>query len=262
MPLADGRIFERYSAPMFGPDDRYFGRVWFFRDVTERRRAEEDARRARDAAELAREAAESATRAKAEFLATMSHEIRTPMNAVIGMTGLLLDTELTPSQRDFVETIRMSGDGLLAVINDILDFSKTESGRLELECKSFRIDDCVDEALDLVVARAAEKHLDLSVFFEPGTPRTLEGDVTRLRQVLVNLLANAVKFTSSGEVAVRSPDGRSKVSAPSSKSRSATPASVSQPIGRTACFIHSASSTHPRHGSSAERASASQSAEG
>jgi PAS domain S-box-containing protein len=153
-------------------------------------------------ARQAREAAEAATRAKTEFLANMSHEIRTPMNAVIGMTTLLLDTPLTPLQQDFAETVRQSGDTLLAIIDDILDLSKIEAGRLELEQHSFNLRECVESALDLVALRAAEKDLDLTYRLEPGLPEIILGDSTRLRQILLNLLSNAVKFTDQGEVVV------------------------------------------------------------
>jgi two-component system sensor histidine kinase/response regulator len=193
--FADGRVFERDYLPI-RHDGQAFGHLWVYRDVTVRVRTADELRAARDAAD-------AANRAKSQFLATMSHEIRTPMNGVIGMAGLVLDTQLTGEQREWVSTIRSSADALLAIINDILDFSKIEAGRLELETIDFDLRQTVESAIELFADRAAAQKLELMADIDPAIPDVLRGDPSRLRQVLLNFVSNALKFTPSGEVVAR-----------------------------------------------------------
>src|SRR5439155_7126836 len=197
--LSDGRWLQISERQI-----KQIGTVAVYTDITELKQAEAEMAQAMHAAREARTAAEEASHAKSAFLATMSHEIRTPMNGVIGMTGLLMDTELTAEQREYAETVRRSGEVLLAIINDILDFSKIEAGKLDFEQTDFELRVTVEDVLELLAERAYGKGLELAYLPHANLPRRVEGDPGRLRQVLTNLVGNAVKFTETGEVVVHS----------------------------------------------------------
>jgi len=194
----DGRVTYVISSkmPFRNKDGAIIGTIGISKDITELKKAEAEL-------ELARDAALESTRLKSEFLANMSHEIRTPMNAIIGMAGLLIETPLDDEQKDFADTIRSSADALLTVINDILDFSKIEAGKLRFEQIGFDLVEMVESAVDLVAPRAQAKDLELALWLQPDLKATLVGDPGRIRQVLLNLMTNAVKFTEQGEILVK-----------------------------------------------------------
>jgi signal transduction histidine kinase/ActR/RegA family two-component response regulator len=185
---------EYWSRPMHR-GERLIGTVVTFVDITERKRVEEVLRKAKDAAEVANQA-------KSTFLATMSHEIRTPMNGILGMTDLLLESELSAEQRENLEMVKISAESLLCVINDVLDFSKIEAGKLECESIAFDLRETMGETMRLLDFRAQQKGLKLAYGVDPGVPQVLLGDPGRLRQILVNLVGNAIKFTERGEIRV------------------------------------------------------------
>ena len=214
----DGRRY--WSAlevqPLRDPAGNLIGFTGIGSDITARRQAEESLRAAKDEAEqlnaqlehaiaqaqLSATEANIANQAKSAFLATMSHEIRTPLNGILGMAGLLKDTPLDVPQRELIRTVETSGDALLSIINDILDYSKIEAGKIDLEAAPFDLRQCVEDALDLFAARAAETDLELLCRINPAVPAAVVGDATRLRQIVVNLVGNALKFTAAGEVQV------------------------------------------------------------
>jgi PAS domain S-box-containing protein len=184
------------QVPLRDKNGRVTGLVGIGSDITHLKKVQEEMRKAR-------EAAEAASQAKSEFLANMSHEIRTPLNGVMGMTELALETELTPEQREYLETVKMSGDSLLTVINDILDFSKIEAGKIDLEKLDFYLRDSLETTLKTLALRADEKGLELLCEVAPEVPEVVRGDASRLRQIVINLVGNAIKFTDTGEIAVK-----------------------------------------------------------
>jgi Signal transduction histidine kinase len=178
------------------------GRLWVFTDITPIYAASEQLKVLNAELDKKRQLADDQNKAKSDFLANMSHEIRTPMNGVIGMTSLLALTPLDAEQKDYVDTIRVSGESLLSIINDILDFSKIESGKMELEAEPFRLSSVIEEAYDLMSVKANEKGLDLLYYIEPDVPSAIIGDPTRFRQILLNLISNGIKFTPQGEIEI------------------------------------------------------------
>lgn len=197
MRRRNGEIFTTRAAfsPVRGPDGRINSLVAVIEDITDLKRSENDLR-------VARDQAEAADRAKGEFLAMMSHELRTPLNGIIGFATLLQDTPLSSEQRDYVETVRKSGEALLTLTNELLDYSRIDAGRMQLDPQACSPRQIVEEAVELLSTRAAEKHLELLVTISPRVPAHVLADPGRLRQVLVNLIANAIKFTPAGEVEI------------------------------------------------------------
>ncbi len=183
--LTYSMVRDNDNSPLFG--------IAMVEDISVKKRQEAELRKAKDAAE-------AGSRAKSEFLATMSHEIRTPLNGVIGMTSLLAETELTREQKEYLDIIRTSGEALQTLISDILDYSKIEAGKMDLEEAPFQLNQCIEEAIDLLAGQAEKKSIELAYLIDENVPEVIQGDISRLRQVLVNLVSNAVKFTFFGEV--------------------------------------------------------------
>jgi PAS domain S-box-containing protein len=202
LELVDGRILSRDFVPIVVGEE-YLGHLWQYHDITARRRAERKLEEAAGELALARDRALELSGLKSEFLANMSHEIRTPMNGIIGMTGLLLDTPLGVEQRQYAETVRSCGEALLTLINDILDFSKIEAGKLAFETLEFDLLSVIEDVQAVLGVKAQAKGVELGIFVDPATPLAVAGDPTRIRQILTNLMDNALKFTHEGSVEVR-----------------------------------------------------------